>query len=166
MSELCVTGLCFMKKELLLLIVGLNSAQLAAQEASLNLALGSFDVGHSGSAMGQVEYAFATNWSGFKPHVGVFFSKDSAGYAYGGLGYPFEINDKWSITPSLSAGYYNQGADEDLGYDLEFYTQLRLEYKLENDSKIGLGIGHISNVDLGDDNPGAETAYLSYSISL
>ena len=98
--------------------------------------------------------------------MGLFFTTDSAAYAYGGVGYPFEINNKWSITPSVSAGYYNQGADTDLGYDVEFYSQLRLEYKLENDAKIGLGVGHISNFDLDDHNPGAETAYLSYSFSL
>ena len=116
--------------------------------------------------MGQIEYVFAAQWAGFKPHVGLFFSSDSAGYVYGGVGYPFEINDTWSITPSLSAGYYNQGADVDLGYDVEFYSQLKLEYQLNNKAKIGLGIGHISNVDLDDKNPGAETAYLSYSFSL
>ena len=60
----------------------------------------------------------------------------------------------------------NQGADTDLGNDAEFYSQLRLEYKLENGAKIGLGIGHISNADIGDHNPGAETAYLNYNISL
>ena len=115
--------------------------------------------------MGQIEYAFATEWSGFKPHVGLFASTDSAAYLYAGVGYQFDINNKWSLTPSISAGYYNQGADVDLGNDAEFYTQLRLEYKLENDAKVGLGIGHISNAELGDHNPGAETAYLSYSIA-
>ena len=82
------------------------------------------------------------------------------------MGYQFDINSQWSLTPSISAGYYNQGADTDLGNDAEFYSQLRLEYKLENNAKIGLGVGHISNLDLGDHNPGAEMLYLNYSISL
>jgi hypothetical protein len=155
-----------MKKTILLLIAGLNSAQLYAQESHLNLALGSFDVSNSGNAMGQLEYAFATDWWGFKPHVGLFFTTDSAAYLYTGVAYPFAINEQWSLTPSVSAGYYHEGADKDLGYDLEFYSQLRLEYKLENDAKIGIGIAHISNAGLGDHNPGAETAYLSYSIGL
>ena len=155
-----------MRKLILLLALGLNSAQVFAEESRLNLALGSFDVSHSGTAMGQLEYAFATEWSGFKPHVGLFFSTDSAAYLYAGVGYQFDINSQWSLTPSISAGYYNQGADTDLGNDAEFYSQLRLEYKLENDAKIGLGVGHISNLDLGDHNPGAETLYLNYSISL
>lgn len=61
-------------------------------------------------------------------------------------------------------GYYNQGADIDLSYDVEFYSQLKVEYQLDNKTKIGLGVGHISNAELGDHNPGAETAYLNYSI--
>ncbi len=154
-----------MKKMILLLIAGLNTTQVYAQEGHLNFALGSFDVRRSGNAMGQIEYVFAADWSGFRPHAGLFFSTDSAAYVYGGIGHPFEINNKWSITPSLSVGYYNQGADKDLGYDVEFYTQLKLEYQLENQAKVGVGIGHISNAELGDDNPGAETAYLSYSIN-
>jgi len=155
-----------MKKTFLFLIAGLSSVQVYAEESSLNLALGSFDASRSGSAMGQIEYAFATEWSGFKPHVGLFFTTDSAAYLYAGAGYQMDINDKWSLTPSFSAGYYNQGADTDLGNDAEFYSQLRLEYKLKKNTKIGLGIGHISNFELGDNNPGAETAYLSYRISM
>lgn len=155
-----------MNKTILLLLIGLNSIPVYAQDEQLNLAFGSFDVRDSGTAMGQFEYVFAADWSGFKPHVGLFFSTDSAGYLYGGIGHPFAINDQWSITPSFSVGYYNQGADKDLGYDVEFYTQVKVEYQLENDAKIGAGFGHISNADLGGSNPGAETAYLSYSFKL
>jgi len=94
-----------------ILLVGLNSVPAYAQDSQLNFALGSFYVRDSGTPMGQIEYVFDAEWSGFKPHVGLFFSSDSAGYLYG-------------------------------------------------------GVGHISNLDLGDKNPGAETAYLSYSIKL
>ena len=64
-----------MKKTILLLIAGLSSAHVYAEESRLNLALGSFDVRRSGTAMGQIEYAFATDWSGFKPHVGLLLPR-------------------------------------------------------------------------------------------
>ena len=51
---------------------------------------------------------------------------------------------------------------KDLGYDVEFYSQLRLDYRLASNARVGLGVGHISNAGIGDKNPGAETAYLSY----
>lgn len=152
------------KKKIFLFLWGLFATPLYAEEANLTLALGGFDIGKSATAMGQLEYRFSTGWSGFRPQAGFFVTADSATYLYGGIGYPFAINDNWSVIPSISAGYYNNGADKDLGYDVEFYSQLRLEYRLAGNARIGLGIGHISNANIVDKNPGAETAYLSYSI--
>ena len=129
------------------------------------MALGSFDIRESGTAIGQLEYQFATDWSGFRPQAGLFVTEDSGGYLYAGIGHPFTLSEQWSLSPSLSAGYFHQGAGKDLGYDVEFYSQLRLDYKLANNARVGLGIGHISNASIGDSNPGAETVYLSYSIA-
>ena len=155
-----------MKSLLLLLSAGLMAMPLSAEEGELFLALGGFNVGKSDStAMAQVEYRFAADWYGIRPQAGFFVTEDSASYWYGGVAYPWSINDNWSLTPSLAAGYYNNGADKDLGYDVEFYSQLLLEYRLDNNAQIGLGVGHISNADIGDFNPGAETAYLSYRFS-
>jgi hypothetical protein len=148
----------------LVLIAGLIATQTNAEAADLTMALGGFDVNKSGIGMGQVEYRFSNDWSGFRPQAGFFVTEDSGAYIYGGAGYPFTFNEQWSLTPSVSAGYYHNGAGKDLGYDLEFYSQLRLEYRLAAGSRVGLGIGHISNASLGDLNPGAETVYLSYSI--
>jgi len=154
-----------MKLMPLLLSAGLISTALNAEESSLNMALGSFDFGKSGTAMGQLEYRFSANWSGIRPQAGLFFTVDSGAYFYAGIGYTFSINEEWSVIPSLSAGYYNQGAGKDLGYDIEFYSQLKLAYQLASDASIGLGVGHISNAGIGDSNPGAETVCLSYSLS-
>jgi len=74
-------------------------------------------------------------------------------------------NDKWSLIPSLSGGYYSDGACKSLGFDVEFYSQLRLEYRFLQSTGIGFGVGQISNAGIGDKNPGAETVYLSYSVS-
>ena len=148
----------------LLLIAGVISTQLYAEEGDFTLALGGLNINESGSttAMAQFEYRFASDWYGIRPQAGFFVTEDSASYWYAGVGYPWSFTDNWSLTPSLSAGYYNNGADKDLGYDVEFYSQLLLEYRLDNGARVGLGIGHVSNADLGDFNPGAETAYLSY----
>jgi hypothetical protein len=147
------------------LATGLILTQSSAAAADLSMALGGFDVGKEATAMGQVEYRFPTDWSGFRPQAGLFATADSGAYVYAGIGYPFAINETWSLIPSLSGGYYSDGAGKDLGYDVEFYSQLRLEYRLSPGAGIGLGVGHISNAGIGDKNPGAETVYLSYSVS-
>jgi len=149
----------------LLLAAGLMATQTNAAAADLTMALGVFDINKPQAAMGQAEYRFSSNWSGFRPQAGFLVTEHSAAYLYGGAGYPFALGGQWSLTPSVSAGYYSKGAGKDLGCDLEFYSQLRLEYRLAAGSRVGLGIGHISNASTGDDNPGAETVYLSYSIA-
>jgi len=149
----------------LLLTAGLMAIRINADAADLTLALGGFDVNKSGIGMGQAEYRFSSDWSGFRPQAGFFVTEDSGAYIYGGAGFPFALGEQWSLTPSISAGYYNNGAGKDLGYDLEFYSQLRMEYRLAGGGRVGLGIGHISNAGIGDHNPGAEILYLSYSLA-
>jgi hypothetical protein len=61
--------------------------------------------------------------------AGLFATADSGAYLYAGIGYLFTINDKWSLIPSLSGGYYSDGASKNFGFDAEFYSQLRLEYR-------------------------------------
>jgi len=153
-----------MKLFAFLLGAGLGMTQAAVQAGDLTMALGGFNVDDSAKAMAQIEYRFAADWSGFRPQAGLFATEDSAAYAYAGLGYPVALGEQWALVPSVSAGYYHQGADKDLGYDLEFYSQLRLEYRLSAAAALGCGIGHISNAGIGDDNPGAETLYLSYRL--
>ncbi|HYQ72384.1 MAG TPA: acyloxyacyl hydrolase [Gammaproteobacteria bacterium] len=153
-----------MRLTTLLLSAALMATCPSARAAALTMAPGVFDLGKSEKALGQFEYRFPVDWSGFRPQAGLFVSEDSVAYVYTGLGYPFSLSEKWSIVPSVSAGYYNDGTGKDLGNSLEFYSQLRLEYQPASNGRIGLGYGHISNAGLGDDNPGAETLYLSYSL--
>ena len=149
----------------LLLTTGLILTQSNAAAADLTMGLGSFDVDKEATAMGQVEYRFSTDWYGFRPQAGLFATADSGAYVYAGVGYPFSINEKWSLIPSLSGGYYHKGAGKNLGNNINFYSQLRLEYRLSSDAGIGLGVGHISNAGLGDINPGAQTVYLNYTVT-
>ena len=88
-----------MKLAPLLLAAGLIAAQLNAKAADLTMALGGFDVRKSGVAMGQAEYRFSNGWSGFRPQAVLFVTEDSGVYLYGGVGYPFALNEQWSLTP-------------------------------------------------------------------
>ena len=114
--------------------------------------------------MVQVEYSPDLEWSGFEPVLGLFFTEESSGYLYAGAGYPFQLAQRWNLTPSVAVGYYHQGGGKDLGYDIEFYSQLQLNYELSKDVFLGLGFGHISNAGLGTENGGVNMAYLSYGV--
>ena len=68
------------------------------------------------------------------------------------------------FTPSIGFGYYDNGSGKNLGNDLQFRTTLELSYKLKNENRVGISIGHISNANLGDKNPGVEIISLTYQV--
>jgi hypothetical protein len=133
-----------------------------AEEPETRFGVGVFDVSAHGRLMVQAEHAFGRSWNGVVPQVGILATEESSGYVYGGVGYPLSLGQRWSLLPSFSLGYYHQGAGKDLGNDLEFYTQIRLEYRFESLGQMGLAYGHISNADISDVNPGADILQVTY----
>ena len=67
-----------------------------------------------------------------------------------------EKRKKINFSPSFGVGYYNNGSGKNLGNDVQFRTTIEFNYKFKNNNRIGLSLGHISNANLGDKNPGAE----------
>lgn len=141
-----------------------NTAQTLANDNTTYLSIGSgyydvLDDGNGGAADFRLEYRAGTGFLGLKlkPWAGVEITHDASLWLGGGLLYDAEISPKWHITPSLGAGYYASGSsDHDLGYPLEFRSQLELSYTLDNNDRIALYFSHISNASLGDKNPGTE----------
>ena len=104
-----------------------------------------------------------------KPFVGIEATSDSASYFLAGIyvedniGTLFTDNPSNLIfTPSFGAGYYDDGDGKKLGNNIEFRTTFELSYQLENKNRIGISLGHISNANIGDKNPGVEILSLSY----
>ena len=109
------------------------------------------------------------NFFYLKPFAGVELTSDSAYYIIGGIYLEdnlgelmFGQENKWKLTPSFGAGYYDDGDGKKLGNNIEFRTTLEVSYQLENSDRIGLSFGHISNANIGDKNPGVEIFSLSY----
>tara|TARA_Y100001970_G_C14235563_1_gene861572 strand:+ start:276 stop:809 length:534 start_codon:yes stop_codon:yes gene_type:complete len=111
------------------------------------------------------------NFFYLKPFVGIELTSDSASYLITGiylednLGTLFTGKEsRYIFTPSFGVGYYDDGDGKKLGNDIEFRTTFEVSYQLENQNRIGLSFGHISNANLGDKNPGVEILSLSYQI--
>ena len=109
------------------------------------------------------------NFFYLKPFAGIEVTTDYALYVLGGiylednLGKLLADNpNKWNFTPSFGLGYYDDGDGKKLGNKLEFRTTLEISYQLKNDDRIGISLGHISNANIGDKNPGVEIISLSY----
>jgi lipid A 3-O-deacylase len=97
-----------------------------------------------------------------KPFYGAMINRDDGKYFYSGLRKDIALSDKTYLTPSFAIGYYDQGKSKDLGYDLEFRSQLEISYKLESMNRIAISINHISNASLGEQNPGVESMVISF----
>ena len=66
------------------------------------------------------------------------------------------------ITPSFETVYYNYGDGKDLGYPLEFKSEIQLSLELPKESQIGLSYNHLSNASLGSKNPGANSYMFNF----
>lgn len=90
---------------------------------------------------------------------------NSAGtvYAFAGLLVDIYWGEHFVLTPSSAGGFYSAGQSKDLGFPIEFRSQVEFSYLFLNGSRIGIGINHISNAKLGRINPGIEG--LSITIS-
>jgi len=109
------------------------------------------------------------NFFYLKPFIGIEATTDSAFYFLGGIYLEDNLGklligkaNKWNFTPSFGLGYYEEGNGKKLGNKLEFRTTLELSYQLKNDDRIGFSLGHISNANIGNKNPGVEIISLSY----
>ena len=109
------------------------------------------------------------NFFYLKPFAGIEVTTDSALYVLGGIYLEDNLGklltgnqNKWNLTPSFGLGYYDDGDGKKLGNKLEFRTTLEISYQLKNDDRIGISLGHISNANIGNKNPGVEIISLSY----
>jgi lipid A 3-O-deacylase len=78
-------------------------------------------------------------------------------YLSTGLMKKIDLSKNFFLAPSFSVGLY-QDFDEgkDMGYPLEFKSEIEINYNLFKNSVIGISWNHISNADIGDKNPGSD----------
>ena len=94
------------------------------------------------------------------PITGFLVTADSDTYLYTGIQAEYKIG-KLNVTPSFSPGLYSMGDGKDLGYPLEFKSEVQLSVDFFG-SKLGYSQSHISNADLGDKNPGADSYMFNF----
>ncbi len=154
--------------------LGLGAAALlfGVQPASadpgdvLSFGIGGFAIDHSESAWyveGQFQFAEALRGV-FRPVSGFMLSTEDDVTAYAGLSLPIDIGPSWMATPVLALGVHHDGDTIDLGHTLQFYRGLQVEYRLNADVQIGAKVFYLSNLGLGDDDPGAYALALTYGL--
>ena len=140
----------------------------SSNETELNFFTGMFDFSDDKQSSGllglqhQNEELFRNSFLGkLSPITGGFFTEKSAFYLYSGVQAEYELGFL-TITPSFAPGYYNYGNGKDLGYPLEFKSEVQMSFNLSDSSHLGMSYNHISNASLGTKNPGANSYMLNF----
>ncbi len=80
-----------------------------------------------------------------------------------GTGIAYEVRlGRWDVTPTFVPGLYRHGGGRDLGYPVEFRSQLEIGHRLRGGPRIAVAFSHQSNGGLGSRNPGEETLTINY----
>ena len=149
------------------LLIGLTSAARAGDPDFLTLSAGGFDVNdNETSAEFRIEYRSNRKYLFLKPMIGLLGNREGGIYGYGGVNLDIYFGKRWVVMPSFAIGGYRRGSAKDLGSVIEFRSGLEIAYRFDDRSRLGVAISHISNASISDNNPGTESAVLSYSIPL
>ena len=105
-------------------------------------------------------------WATFRPLLGGMVTAKKTFYIYGGFWFDWVIKNRLQVSPSLCAGYFNNGDSKDMGYPLQFRSAIEIGWVLKNEMRLGVQFYHISNASLGHKNPGEESLMFSLSIPI
>ena len=97
----------------------------------------------------------------FSPITGAFITANNAFYIYTGVQAEYQLGS-FVITPSFAPGYYGEGNGKDLGYPIEFKTEVQMSFDLSDTTHLGMSYNHISNASLGTKNPGANSYMFNF----
>ena len=150
-----------------LLAVMANPVRAVASDVSdyFSFSVGGFDINDNETAAEiRLEYRAQPIALGLRPISGVMLNHDSAVYGYGGLLLDYHFSRRILFSPSFAAGLYYYGSSKDLGSAVEFRSQIEMSYRFEDQTRLALSLGHMSNAGIDDKNPGTESIVLSYII--
>ena len=146
----------------------ISMAEENSKETEVNFYTGLFDFSDNKQKAGlfglqhRNEELFRESFLGkLSPITGGFLTENNAFYLYTGVQAEYELGFL-NITPSFAPGYYNYGSGKDLGYPLEFKTEIQVSFDLSETSNLGMSYNHISNASLGTKNPGANSYMINF----
>ncbi len=125
-----------------------------------------YDVYHQDDSAieARIEYRSDRKFWIFKPFGGLMATSDLAAYGFVGALVDVYFGRRLVLTPSFAAGLYHDGDGTDLGFPVQFRSQLEIAYRFDDRSRLGLSYNHLSNAGLDDRNPGVESLAITYSI--
>jgi hypothetical protein len=147
----------------MLLTVGPAAAADREADASFVVGTGWFDANRrrDQAAELRLEYRSPSLVSGLRAVAATLATSDGSLFVGTGLAYEVRLGG-WDVTPTFVPGVYRRGQGRDLGYPLEFRSQLELGRRLSGGGRVAVAVSHLSNAGLGSTNPGQESLTVSY----
>ena len=146
----------------------MSFADETSKETEINVFTGMFDFSDDKQRSGtfglqhQNDDLFRKTFLGrLSPITGGFITEKNAFYLYSGVQAEYELGPL-VITPSFAPGYYSYGDGKDLGFPLEFKSEVQVSLDLSESTQFGVSYNHISNASLGTKNPGANSYMFNF----
>ena len=95
------------------------------------------------------------------PVSGAMITGDNATYVYTGVQAQYKLGNL-NVTPSFTPGLYGAGDGKDLGHIVEFKSEVQLSLDLSTNTEFGFSYSHISNANIRQQNPGANSYMFNF----
>lgn len=142
----------------------LSAPRLEAAVESFRGGVGLFDIfDHAQTVLISLEVGFS-DFSRFEitPLLGGWVTEKGDVLIHGGLERSFQISHDWFVIPGFSVSAYLKDDGKELGQVLEFVSRINIAYQIDADSRLRIGLSHISNGHLASINPGSEILSIEY----
>jgi len=122
--------------------------------------------GQTGAAALEAEWRGPALWWRLKPELGLEVTSRGGADLWAGLAADIPVFGGWYLVPGVAPSAYAHGGGRNLGSAFELRDSLALEYRLDNDCRFGVEGAYLSNLGLGDRDPGTESAMLTLTLPL
>jgi len=132
--------------------------------ADIGLGAYSFHNKDDGDGAGEanLEFRFGKKYYFVGPLIGGLANTDGAFYGYAGFYADFAYR-KLVITPVAAMGGYHQGSSRNLGGVFTFRLAMNFAYQITERARVGIRLGHLSNANVHDKNPGEDEALITFA---
>lgn len=151
-----------------IVLLALSTITHGDESEAIAVSIGGYDAFENAATEVGIEFRFKPleSFTNLVPAIGIGTNSDDDYWLYGGYRYDMDFAKQWVFTPHISFVLYEHEDGIDLGGNIQFRSGVEIAYKLENRSRIGIGIYHLSNFGLEEENPGAESIIINYSFPL
>ncbi len=141
----------------------------AADPAFISFGAGWFDFNRKKNPGAELRFEYRSGYKipyiQAKPFAAIGGATSGHGFLGGGILWDVYFGRRFVVTPSFAPHIYVGGNSKlDLGYAVEFRSQIELAYRFDDRSRLGVALSHYSNAGLGKGNPGTEILSLYYTV--